>query len=54
MADQVVKTIRLDKRSRSHADLRLDSTFGGLSFINLGSRNGTFVDGVRNPADSSV
>jgi hypothetical protein len=36
-----------DNISRSHAELVPDSVTGGVSLIDLGSSNGTFVDGVR-------
>lgn len=38
-----------DNISRSHAELLPDSIAGGASVIDLGSSNGTFVDGVRIP-----
>jgi hypothetical protein len=38
-----------DNISRSHAELLPDSVTGGVSVIDLGSTNGTFVDGVRIP-----
>lgn len=40
--------------SRSHADMVPDAATGGVSVVDLGSSNGTFVDGVRIPANKSV
>ena len=40
--------------SRSHAELQRDSATGGVSLIDLGSTNGTFVDGVRIPANTPI
>jgi hypothetical protein len=43
-----------DNISRSHAELIRDSATGGVSLIDLGSTNGTFVDGVRIPANTPI
>jgi pSer/pThr/pTyr-binding forkhead associated (FHA) protein len=43
-----------DNISRSHAELRLDSPAGGVTVVDLGSSNGTFVDGVRIPANKPI
>lgn len=43
-----------DNISRSHADLLPDAASGGVSVVDLGSANGTFVDGVRIPANKPV
>lgn len=40
-----------DNISRSHAELRPGTPDGGVSVVDLGSTNGTFVDGVRIPAN---
>lgn len=40
-----------DNISRSHAELRPGTPDGGASVVDLGSTNGTFVDGVRIPAN---
>jgi pSer/pThr/pTyr-binding forkhead associated (FHA) protein len=51
---QSVQALGLDNISRSHADLRLDASSGFVTLVDLGSRNGTFVDGVRVPANTDV
>jgi len=38
-----------DNISRSHADLYQDLVTGEVSVVDLGSANGTYVDGVRIP-----
>lgn len=43
-----------DNISRSHAELRLDSAPAGVTVVDLGSSNGTFVDGVRIPANKPI
>jgi len=43
-----------DNISRSHAELFLDSVTGSVSLVDLGSSNGTFVDGVRIPPNEST
>lgn len=43
-----------DNISRSHAELRLDSAPAGVTVVDLGSSNGTFVDGVRIPANTPI
>ena len=43
-----------DNISRSHADLTLDSDPCVVSVMDLGSSNGTFVDGVRIPANKPI
>jgi hypothetical protein len=40
-----------DNISRSHAELRRVAPAGGALVVDLGSTNGTFVDGVRLPAN---
>lgn len=51
---EAIKVRGYDNVSRSHAELQLDSATGGVSLIDLGSSNGTFVDGVRIPANTPV
>lgn len=43
-----------DNISRSHADLIPGSPEGGATVVDLGSTNGTFVDGVRVLANKST
>lgn len=43
-----------DNISGSHADLLPDVSTGFVSLVDLGSKNGTFVDGVRIPANKPV
>lgn len=43
-----------DNISRSHADLLRDAATESPSVIDLGSSNGTFVDGVRIPANKQI
>jgi hypothetical protein len=43
-----------DNVSGCHAELRLDSASGGVTVVDLGSRNGTFVDGVKIPVNETV
>ena len=43
-----------DNISRSHAEFTLKSLEGIVSVADLGSTNGTFVDGVRVPANKTV
>lgn len=38
-----------DNISRSHADLYYDSATGEVTVVDLGSANGTFIDGIRIP-----
>jgi hypothetical protein len=48
--ENLIKAIHLhgfDNISRSHAELSQDPVTGVVSVIDLGSTNGTFVDGVR-------
>jgi|GEM_PF-1117415 len=40
-----------DNVSRSHADMCQDSTTGEVTVVDLGSANGTFIDGIRIPAN---
>lgn len=51
---RAIKDLGYDNISRSHADLLPDTATGGLSVVDLGSSNGTFVDGVRIPANKPV
>ena len=48
---KAINTHGYDNISRSHAELSQDSATGIVSVIDLGSTNGTFVDGVRIPPD---
>ena len=43
-----------DNISRSHAEFKPDSASGGVTVVDLGSSNGTFVDGVRIPANKPI
>lgn len=55
--DSLIKAINAlghDNISRSHADMLVDSVTGGVSVVDLGSINGTFVDGIRIPANTPV
>jgi hypothetical protein len=40
--------------SRSHAELRLEPATGGVTVVDIGSKNGTFVDGVKIPVNETV
>lgn len=43
-----------DNISRFHADLLPNAATGGVTVVDLGSSNGTFVDGVRIPANKPI
>ena len=51
---KVIHDLGYDNISRSHADLLPDAATGGVFVTDLGSSNGTFVDGVRIPANKPV
>lgn len=51
---KAINELGYDNISRSHAELRLDSAPGGVTVVDLGSSNGTFVDGVRIPANKPI
>ena len=55
--DSVIKAIAAhgyDNISRSHAELLWDSISKGVFLTDLGSSNGTFVDGVRIPSNKPI
>lgn len=52
MLTKAIQAYGYDNISRSHADLMLDPDSGVVSVIDLGSANGTFVDGIRIPANT--
>lgn len=52
--EALMKTLNVygyDNISRSHAELRPGASDGGVMVVDLGSTNGTFVDGIRIPAN---
>ena len=51
---KAINDLGYDNISRSHADLLPDAATGGVYVVDLGSSNGTFVDGVRIPANKQV
>ena len=51
---QEINAYGYDNISRSHAELLLDPITGAASVIDLGSSNGTFVNGVRIPPNKST
>ena len=51
---KAINDLGYDNISRSHADLLRDAAIGGIFVVDLGSSNGTFVDGVRIPANKPV
>ena len=51
---KAINNLGYDNISRSHADLLPDTETGGVLVVDLGSSNGTFVDGIRIPANKPV
>ena len=51
---KVISAHGYDNISRSHAELSPESPPGGVTVVDLGSSNGTFVDGVRIPANKPI
>lgn len=51
---KAISDLGYDNISRSHADLLFDAGRGRVSVIDLGSTNGTFIDGVRIPANKPI
>ena len=55
--DALIKAIQAqgyDNISRSHAELSPDFILGGVTVVDFGSSNGTFIDGVRIPANKHI